>query len=126
MQSLWNSYNQVSSTFASGWFPLGRNWPFQRQVRRVDVYSADYSDNEDDDASDHRDVLKETRKISWDTILQQVEDDIPTCTGTILELSNPNIFMLLSFNTHLLNDLFFLDYLTDSDTAFIYMPPSEA
>ena len=70
------------------------------------MYSADYSDNEDDDAADHRDVLKETRKISWDTILQQVEDDIPTCTGTILELSDPNIFMLLTFDPELLNDLF--------------------
>ena len=95
----------MSSTLATGYFPLGRNWHFERHVRRFDVYGADYSDNEDDDTADHRDVLKETRKISWDTILQQVEDDIPTCTGTILELSDPNIFMLLSFNVELLNDL---------------------
>ena len=85
------------------------------------MYSADYSDNEDDDTADHRNVHKESRQILWDIILQQVEDDIPTCTGTILALSDPNIFMLLSFNTELLNDLIFLDYLTDSDNAFIYM-----
>ena len=100
---------------------MGRNWPFQRQVRRFDVYSADYSDNEDDDTADHRNVHKERRQILWVIILQQVEDDILTCTGTILELSDPNIFMLLSFNVELLNDLSFLDYLTDSNNAFIYM-----
>ena len=68
------------------------------------MYSADYSDNEEDEAADHRDVLKETREMSWDTILQQVEDDIPTCTGTILELSDPNIFMLLTFDPELQHD----------------------
>ena len=111
----------MSSTFANGWFPLGHNWPFQREVRRVDVSSADYSDNEDDEGASDQDVLQETRQMSWNTILQQVEDDIPACTGAILELSNPNIFMLLTFDVELLNDLFFLDYLTDSDNAFNYM-----
>ena len=119
------SHKQVSSTLATGYFPLGRNWPFERQKRKFAFCSADYSDNEEDDATDHRDVLKETRKISWDTILQQVEDDIPTCTGTILELSDPNIFMLPTLKVEMLNDLLFLDYLTeDSNHAFTYMANS--
>ena len=75
----------MSSTFANGWFPLGHNWPFKREVRRVDVYSADYSDNEEDEGADDRDVLKETREMSWNTILQQVEDDIPAWKKKAME-----------------------------------------
>ena len=115
------SHKQVSSTLATGYFPLGRNWPFQRQVRKFAFYSADYSDNEDDDTADPGKMDKERRQILWDIIVKEVENDTVSCGATILELSDPKIFMLLSIEIELLNDLLFLDHLTDSNNTFTYM-----
>ena len=111
----------MSSTLAIGWFPLGRNWPFERQEKRVAFYSADYSDNEDDGTANPGKMDKERRQMLWDIIVKEVEDDAASCGTTILELSDPKIFMLLSIDIELLNDLLFLDHLTDSHNFFTYM-----
>ena len=116
------SCNQVSISEATGYFPLGRNWPFERNERRFQTYGADYSDNEDDDTTEQKNVDKERRQASWDMLLEQVDNNLPKYISTILELSDPNIFMLLSFQQELLNDLIFLDWLTEnSNHAFTYM-----
>ena len=78
--------NQVSSSQATGYFPLGRNWPFERNERRFQNYGADYSDNEDDDTAEQKNVDKERRVVLWDMILEQVDNDLPKCNRTILEL----------------------------------------
>ena len=91
------SCNQVSISEATGYFPLGRNWPFERNERRFQTYGADYSDNEDDDTAEQKNMDKERRQALWDMLLEQVDNNLPKCISTILELSNPNIFMLLSF-----------------------------
>ena len=65
---------------------------------------------------------KVRRHLLWDVILEQVDDNLPNSMATIAELSDPNIFMLLTFNVELLNDLIFLDWLTDNNNyAFTYM-----
>ena len=64
---------------------------------------------------------KERRQILWDIIVQEAENHTASCGATIVELSDPKIFMLLSMETELLNDLLFLDHLTDSNNAFTYM-----
>ena len=116
------SCNQVSSSQATGYFPLGRNWPFQRNERRFQTYGADCSDNEDDDTAEQMNVDKERRQVLWDMVLEEVDNDLPKCRATILELSNPNIFVLLTLKIEVLNDLIFLDYFTENNNyAFTYL-----
>ena len=117
-----SSSSQVNSLETTGYLPLGRNWPFEVDRRQVQGYEADYSDNEDDDTVQEKNVDKERRHLLWDVILDRVDEDHPKSAAAILDLSDPNIFMLLTFHVELLNDLIFLDYLTeDNNYAFTYM-----
>ena len=81
----------------TGYLPLGRHWPFERNPRQFQGYEADYSDNEDDDTAEEKNVDKVRRHLLWDVILELVDVDLPKCAANILELSDPNIFMLLTF-----------------------------
>ena len=85
------------------------------------AYEAAYSDNEDDDTVQEKNVDQDRRHLWWNIILTHVDEDLPESTAAILELSDPTIFMLLTCNTELLNDLIFLDYLTEDNSAFTYM-----
>ena len=115
------SSSQVSSLQSTGYLPLGPNWPFEVQRRKAVADEADYSDNEHDDTVQEKNVDQERHHLVWNVILTHVDEDLPESTAAILELSDPTIFMLLTFNTELLNDLIFLDYLTEDNSAFTYM-----
>ena len=115
------SSSQVSPLQSTGYLPLGPNWPFEVQRRAAVAYEADYSDNEDDDTVQEKNVDQDRRHLLWNIILSNVDEDLPESTAAILELSDPTIFMLLTIDTELLNDLVFLDYLTEDNAAFTYM-----
>ena len=62
---------------------MGRHWPFQRNHRQFQGYEADYSDNEDDDTAEEKNVDKVRRHLLWDVILEQVDGNLPNCMATI-------------------------------------------
>ena len=115
------SSSQVSPLQSTGYLPLGPNWPYEVQRRAAVADEADYSDNEHNDTVQEKNVDQDRRHLLWNVILTHVDEDLPESTAAILELSDPPIFMLLTFNTELLNDLIFLDCLTEDNSAFTYM-----
>ena len=85
------------------------------------MYDAENSDDDYDDTTEEKHV-DETRNLLWHIILENVSCNTSACMNAILELSDPSIFMMLGVsNVKMVNDLIFLDYLTDGNNAFTYM-----
>ena len=109
---------------ATGFLPLGTNWPFQVEHTTAVAYEAGFTDDEDDDTVQEKSVDRDRRHFSCNIVLINVAEDLSESTAAILELSDPNIFMLLGINLELLNDLVFLDHLREDNAAFTYMAQS--
>eukprot|EP00973_Karenia_brevis_P070428 9790341-Karenia_brevis.AAC.1 len=67
--------------------------------------------------------LDETRLVLlWEVIKENIADNVVEAVSAVWQLSDPSIFMMLGLtDVSLLNDLIFLDYLTDRSHAFCYM-----
>ena len=115
------SFIQVSPLRATGLLPFGADWPFNVGEKEEVLHDAYYSDDEDDDTMQERSMDEDRRHLLWDIILGNVTDDASTCMNATLELSDPTIFMMLGIDTKLVNDLIFLDYLTNDNMPLIYM-----
>ena len=86
------------------------------------MYDAENSDDDYDDTTEEKHVDETRILLLWDIILDNVNCDTSACMKAILELSDPSIFMMLGVsNVKMVNDLIFLDYLTDGNNAFTYM-----
>ena len=85
-------------------------------------YDGIYSEDEYDGTLEDKQFDETRLTLFWDAILDDVNCDTSACMKAILELSDPSIFMMLGVsNVKMVNDLIFLDYLTDDNNAFTYM-----
>ena len=91
------------------------------RTRPHGVVSTDSVDEyEDTKEEEHSDATRSF--VLWSIILENVSCNLSASLEAVIEMSNPYIYMMLGMSkVHIVNDLLFLDYLTDEDCAFTYM-----
>eukprot|EP00973_Karenia_brevis_P029812 4112931-Karenia_brevis.AAC.1 len=66
-----------------------------------------------------KDVDENRLILLWEVIKDNIAYYVEDSLEAVLRLSDPSIFMMLGMSdARMLNDVIFLDYLTDDSTAF--------
>ena len=97
---------------------MGEDWPFEVGGKPF----PDRDEDEDDSDDGIPDYTTQEKDDLWKNICGNVADPDSSAMETILELSDPSIFMMMGLaDMDTLNDLIFLDYVTESSYAYEYM-----